>query len=127
MRFITLPILLSMLVSCTAYKLHVRLNGQPTQSMEARIDKANGIRTVDLLLPGGSWVVSAAESGINPRIVAVDGRQHVRFELPPDRMLSLKPVELTLQGLNTEGKPSGNPFVVVIDQYNRTQKASPFT
>ena len=125
MRVIALPIVLSMLVSCTAYKLHVRLNGQPTQSMTARIDKANGIRTVDLLLPGGSWAVTSTEPGINPRISKKDGQQHVRFELPPDRLLSLKPVELTLQGLNVEGKPSGTPFTVVIDHYSRYQKSSP--
>ena len=127
MRFLAISIFLSMLVSCSAYKLHVRLNGQPTQSMEARIDKANGIRTVDLVLPGGAWAVSATESGINPRVHVIDGRKHVRFDLPPDRLLSVKPIELSLQGLNIEGKPSGNPFVVVIDQYSRTQKASPFT
>ena len=127
MRFLTLPIILSVFVSCTAYKLHVRLNGQPTQSMVARIDEANGIRIVDLLLPGGAWEVSAAESDINPRIIAVAGKQHVRFELPPSRMLSLKPVELTLQGLNTKGKPSGEPFTVVIDYYNRAEKASAFS
>ena len=127
MRLITLTIILSVFFSCTSYRLHVRLNGQPTQSMVARIEKANGIRIVDLLLPGGTWVVSATESDITPRIIAIAGQQHVRFKLPPDRMLSLKPVELTLQGLNTNGKPSGEPFTVVIDYYNRTEKASSFS
>jgi len=127
MRFLTLPILLSMLVSCAAYNLHVRLNGKPTQSMKARIEKVNGIWTVDLLIPGGAWAVSSSESGINPHILKIDGQQHVRFDLPPNRMLSSKPVELTLQGLNLEGKPAGDPFIVVIDHYNQYQRASPLS
>jgi hypothetical protein len=127
MRILFVPIILTLLVSCMTHKLNVRLNGVPTQSMEARLDKENGYKTVDLLLPGGWWTVSASESGISPRIVKIEGRQHVRFELPPDRMLSVKPVELTLQGLDVAGKPSGTPFTVTIDYYTRSQKASPFS
>jgi hypothetical protein len=82
MRITSIPILLIALVSCTLHKLEVRLNGQPTQSMEARVAKEDGDRMVDLLLPGGAWAVSASEPGITPRIVVIDGRQHVRIELP---------------------------------------------
>ena len=127
MRFAVLPALLVMLVSCSAYKLHVRLDGRPAESMVARIDKVNGVKTVDLVLPGGLWAVHATESGINPHILEIDGLKHVRFQLPPDRMLSLRPIELTLQGLDLKGQPSGNPIIVTIDQYNRTQKASPYS
>jgi len=124
MRFVFLPACLLVLVSCSAYKLHVRLDGRPTTSMEARLAKVNGIRTVDLFIPSGLWAVSSNEPGLNPRILKTDGRQHVRFEVPPDRMLSIKPVELMLQGLDLGGKPSGIPFTVTIDHYTLGQKAS---
>ncbi len=114
-------------VSCTAYKLHVRLDGQPTQAMEARTRKADGFWTVDLVLPRGSWAVTSGEPGIAPRLVESAGRQHVRVELPPGRMLSVKPLELKLQGLNGEGKPSGPPFTVTIDHYSQFQRGSSFS
>ncbi|MFZ1376840.1 MAG: hypothetical protein WAS25_09625 [Geothrix sp.] len=127
MRFLALLTLLISLVSCTAHKLEVRLNGQPTQSMEARVGIINGQRTIDLILPGGSWAVSAEESGVVPRIVDLDGRKHVFVELPIDRMVSSKPIVLTLQGLDRDGKPSGSPYIVSLDYYNRQQKASRYT
>lgn len=127
MRVTAIPILLITLVSCTMHKLEVRLNGQPTQSMEARVEKVNGQRIVDLILPGGSWAVSAEEPGVIPRILQLDGRQHVRIEPPPDRMVSSKPILLTLQGLGPDGKPTGSPYIVSLDYYNREQKASRFT
>jgi hypothetical protein len=127
MRIITIPVLLLSLVSCTAHKLEVRLNGQPTQSMEARVEKENGLRTVDLLLPGGLWAVSAEEAGVTARIVEIDGRRHVRIGLPPERMISSKPIVLTLQWLDLNGKPSGTPYTVSLNYYNRQQKASRYS
>ncbi len=127
MRNIPIPILLLGLVSCTAHKLEVRLNGQPTQSMEARVAKEDGDRMLDLVLPGGAWAVSASEPGITPRIVVIDGRQHVRIELPPGRMISSKPIEITLQGLGNDGKPAGSPYTVSLDYSSRSQKASRYS
>jgi hypothetical protein len=127
MRFVAFLFFLISLVSCTAHKLDVRLNGQPTQSMDARIKKNNGHRIIDLILPGGSWAVSAEESGVVPRIVELEGRKHVFVELPDDRMVSSKPILITLQGLDRDGKPSGKPYTVSLSYYNRQQKASPYT
>ena len=127
MRVITVLTSLGLLVSCTAHKLEVRLNGQPTTSMEGRVDKENGTRMVDLLIPGGRWAVSATEPGIHPRLVEVDGRQHVRIELPPDRMISLKPIVITLQGLDASGLPAGSPYTVSLDYSSHQQKASRYS
>ena len=127
MRITTLPILLFALVSCTLHKLEVRLNGQPTQSMEARVEKEDGRRTVDLLLPGGYWTVSTSELGLTTRIVEIEGRRHVRIGLPPDRMLSSRPLELTLQGLDAKGNPAGAPYLVSLDYTSRYQKSSRYS
>jgi len=115
------------MTACTAHKLEVRLNGRPTQSMEARVENNNGRRIIDLILPGGSWAVSAEGAGVVPRILEREGRKHVFVELPSERMVSAKPVVLTLQGLDPQGKPVGSPYTVTLDYYNREQKASRFT
>ena len=127
MRETAFPLLLLALVACTAHKLEVRLNGQPTQSMEARVGKEDGDRMIDLLLPGGKWAVSASEGGITPRIVLIDGRQHVRIEVPPGRMISSKPIEITLQGLGNDGKPAGTPYTVTLGYNSRYLKASHYS
>ena len=127
MRVLAILLSLIALVSCTLHKLEVRLNGQPTQSMEARVEKVDGRRTVDLILPGGYWSVSTSESGVTTRIVDVDGRRHVRIGLPEDRMLSSRPLELTLQGLDPNGNPTGAPYLVSLDYINRYQKASRYS
>lgn len=41
--------LLLALTACTTHKLEVRLNGRPTQSMEARVENDNGRRIIDLI------------------------------------------------------------------------------
>ena len=115
------------MTACTTHKLEVRLNGRPTQSMEARVENHNGRRIIDLILPGGSWAVSAEEAGVVPRILEREGPKHVFVELPSERMVSAKPVVLTLQGLDPQGKPVGSPYTVTLDYYNREQKASRFT
>src|ERR1035438_387503 len=127
MRIVAISILLLALASCTAHKLEVRLNGQPTQSMEARVAKEDGDRMIDLLLPGGNWSVSALEAGIMPRIMLIDGRQHVRIEMPPGRMISSKPIEITLQGLGNDGKPAGSPYTVTLGYNSRYLKASHYS
>jgi hypothetical protein len=127
MRIFAVAGFVVLLVSCTAHKLVVHLNGQPTQSMQARVEKENGLRVVDLLLPGGSWAVSAEEAGLTPRIVEINGRQHVRIGLPSDRMVSSKPIVVTLQGLDMNGNPAGTPYTVSLDYYNRQQKASRYS
>jgi hypothetical protein len=127
MRNVTIPALLISLLACTAHKLEVRLNGQPTQSMEARVAKEDGDRMVDLLLPGGAWSVSASEAGITPRIMMIDGRQHVRIEMPPGRMISSRPIEISLQGLDSKGKPAGTPYTVTLDYNSKYQKASRYS
>ena len=127
MRVYAIPTLLIALVSCTFHKLEVRLNGQPTQSMEARVDKEGGRRIVDLLLPGGFWSVSTSESGLTTRIIEIDGRRHVRIGLPSDRLLSSRPLELILQGLDTKGNPAGAPYLVSLDYNSRYQKASRYS
>ena len=127
MRFQASVALLLSLTACTAHKLEVRLNGRPTQSMEARVEMNKGRRIIDLILPGGAWAVSADEAGVNPRILLLEGRKHVQVELPPERMVSAKPIVLTLQGLNPQGQPVGSPYTVTLDYYNRAQKASRFT
>lgn len=127
MRMLVLTGILVLLVSCTTHKLVVHLNGQPTQSMEARVEKVDGLRIVDLLLPGGSWAVSAEEAGLTPRLVEINGRKHLRIGLPLDRMISSKPIVVTLQGLDLNGKPSGAPYTVSLDYYNRQQKASRYS
>jgi len=119
--------LLLSLTACTAHKLEVRLNGRPTQTMEARVENHNGRRIIDLLLPGGAWAVSAEEAGVIPRILELEGRKHVHVELPPERMVSAKPIVLTLQGLDPHGKAVGAPITVTLDYYSRAQKASRFT
>ena len=115
------------LTACTAHKLEVRLNGRPTQTMEARVEKDNGRRIIDLILPGGAWALSAEEAGVIPRILELEGRKHVHVELPPERMVSARPVVLTLQGLDPQGQPVGSPITVTLDYYSRAQKASRFT
>ena len=115
------------MTACTTHKLEVRLNGRPTQSMEARVENNNGRRIIDLILPGGAWAVSAEEVGVVPRILEREGRKHVFVELPSERMVSAKPVVLTLQGLDPQGKPVGSPYTVTLDYYSRAQKASRFT
>ena len=127
MRNVTISALLISLLACTAHKLEVRLSGQPTQSMEARVAKEDGDRMVDLLLPGGAWSVSASEAGITPRIMMIDGRQHVRIEMPPGRMISSRPIEITLQGLDSKGKPAGTPYTVTLDYNSKYQKASRYS
>lgn len=127
MRITTLPILLIAFVSCTLHKLEVRLNGQPTQSMEARVENEDGRRIVDLLLPGGYWSVSTSESGLTTRIVEIEGRRHVRIGLPSDRLLSSKPLELTIQGLDPKGNPVGASYLVSLDYTSRYQKASRYS
>lgn len=119
--------LLLALTACATHKLEVRLNGRATQSMEARVEVNNGRRIIDLLLPGGAWAVSAEEAGVIPRILELEGRKHVHVELPPERMVSAKPVVLTLQGLDPQGQPVGSPITVTLDYYSRAQKASRYT
>ncbi len=126
-RTVAIPALLFTIVSCTTHQLLVSLNGRPTQSMEARIEKVSGSRVVDLTLPGGLWAVSTQEAGLITRIVEMDGLQHVRIDLPADRMVSSRPILLTLQGLDRDGKPSGTPYTVSLAYLNRQQKASPYT
>ena len=127
MRFLPAVALLLALTACMAHKLEVRLNGRPTQTMEARVENHNGRRIIDLILPGGAWALSAEEAGVIPRILELEGRKHVHIELPPERMVSAKPVVLTLQGLDPQGKPVGSPYTVTLDYYNREQKASRYT
>jgi len=127
MRIPAIFISLVATVSCTFHKLEVRLNGQPTQSMEARVENADGRRIVDLLLPGGYWAVSTPESGLTTRIVEIEGRRHVRIGLPSDRLLSSRPLELTLQGLDPNGNPVGDPYLVSLDYTSRHQKASRYS
>ena len=127
LRFIAIPVFLSTLVSCTRHQLVVTLNGRPAQSMEARIDRVDGSRVIDLALPGGLWAVSTQEAGLTTRLVEIDGLQHVRINLPADRMVSSRPILLTLQGLDRNGKPSGDPYTVSLGYLNRQQKASPHT
>ena len=127
MRFLPAVALLLALTACMAHKLEVRLNGRPTQTMEARVENHNGRRIIDLILPGGAWALSAEEAGVIPRILELEGRKHVHIELPPERMVSAKPVVLTLQGLDPHGKAVGAPITVTLDYYSRAQKASRFT
>jgi hypothetical protein len=120
-----LPAILALLLlasACTNYQVRVRLEGLPATSMTARMDKADGFWTVDVCLPAGHWSVKALEPELAPRTLLVDGREHVRFELPPGRLLTIKPVDLTIQALDDQGHPFGTPLRVTVDAYTLTQR-----
>jgi hypothetical protein len=129
MRLPALPFLALLLLApaCTNYKVQVRLEGQPTTSISARMDKADGFWTVDVVLPPGQWTVKAQEADLAPRLLLSEGRQHVRFELPPGRLLTVRPVELTIQAVDGQGRTSGNPLRVTVDHYTLAQRSGRYS
>jgi hypothetical protein len=78
------------------------MGGRPTESLQGRASKSDGVWTVDLDLPMGGWQVDLPDEGITARVREEGGRPHARWEVPGARLLD-RPFRVRLRPASGEG------------------------
>lgn len=102
MRAWGLALVLALAPACASRKVDVTLGGRPTESLQGRATRAEGLWTVDLDLPLGDWVVDLPEEGLTARVLVEGGRPHARWEVTGERLLA-RPFRVRLRPASGEG------------------------